>query len=362
MNITIVAGARPNFMKIAPITKVIDTARRQGKEISYQLVYTGTPEDDSIDISLFSDLNMQAPDAYLYIKEKNPVRSVARLMMAFDDYLTKHPTQVVLVVDDLTPTMACTLVAKKHRLKVAHISAGTRSFDINMPKELNNIIIDGLSDYLFVAGMAANRNLNQSGMQSNNIYHVGNILIDTLRHNRGRLIRPLWFSTFGLEEKNYLLLTINRHALLSNRQNLRALIETAVREAGNRPIVAPLHSYVRDAVRSLNIKADNLHILPTQSYLAFGYLLDKAFGVITDSGNIAEEATFLGIPCITLNTYAEHPETVQTGTNELVGEDPARLSEAMQALMSGRWKQGNLPEKWDGRTAERIVQMLIETV
>lgn len=359
MRITIVAGARPNFMKIAPVIRAIETAQKQGKNVSYRLIYTGVKDDTSLDASLFADLNMKAPDTYLHIREKNPVHSVAKIMMAFDDYLSLHPTQLVLVVDDLTPTMACTIVAKKHRIKVAHISAGTRSFDINMPKELNNIITDGLSDYLFVAGMVANRNLNQSGSEENNIYHVGNILIDTLRYNRNRLIRPLWFPTLGLHEKEYLLLTVNRHSLLKDEKNFSKLIRTVIQESKGIPIVAPMHSYVRKVIKKLGIEADNFHVLPPQSYLSFGYLMNKAKAVITDSGNIAEETTFLGIPCITLNTYAEHPETYQIGTNELVGEDADKLSVALQTVMDGNWKTGVLPEKWDGRTADRIIQILL---
>ena len=293
MKITIVAGARPNFMKIAPITRAIEAARALGKSISYRLGYTGRKDDTSLDASLFSDLDMKAPDVYLGVESSNPTSLTAGIMVAFEQELTENPAHVVLVVDDLTATMSCAIVAKKQGIKVAHLVAGTRSFDMKMPKEVNRMITDGLSDYLFTAGMVANRNLNQTGTESENVYYVGNILIDTIRYNRNRLL-----------------------------------------------------------------KAPNLHIMPPQNYLFFGYLINKAKGIITDSGNVAEEATFLGIPCITLNTYAEHPETWRMGTNELVGEDPAELAKAMDTLMKGEWKRGELPERWDGRTAERIVQIL----
>ena len=248
---------------------------------------------------------------------------------------------------------------KKQNIKVAHLVAGTRSFDMSMPKEVNRMITDGLSDYLFTAGMVDNRNLNQTGTENETVYYVGNILIDTLRYNRNRLIKPIWFSVLGLKEHEYILLTLNRHVLLNNKENLRNLIETLLEKANGMPIVAPLHTYVRNAIKTLDITAPNLHIMPTQSYLSFGYLMNQAKAIITDSGNVAEEATFLGIPCITLNTYAEHPETWRTGTNELVGEDPAALAASMDKLMNGEWKQGTLPERWDGRTAERIVQILL---
>ena len=358
MKITIVAGARPNFMKIAPITRAIDAAKAQGKRISYRLVYTGVENDNSLDASLFADLHMKAPDAYLGVNGNNPTELTAGIMIAFERELTENPTHVVLVVDDLTATMSCAIVAKKQGIKVAHLVAGTRSFDMKMPKEVNRMITDGLSDYLFTAGMVANRNLNQTGTESENVYYVGNILIDAIRYNRNRLLKPIWFSVLGLQEGNYLLLTLNRRVLLNNKENLRQLLKTIIEKSAGMPIVAPLHTYVRNAIKELGIEAPNLHIMPPQNYLFFGYLINKAKGIITDSGNVAEEATFLGIPCITLNTYAEHPETWRMGTNELVGEDPALLAKTMDTLMHGEWKRGELPERWDGRTAERIVQIL----
>ena len=359
MKITIVAGARPNFMKIAPIVRAIDAARAQGKRISYRLVYTGKRDDTSLDPSLFVDLNMKKPDVYLGVSELNPTALTVGIMLAFEQELMENPAHLVLVVDDLTSTMSCAIVAKKQGVKVAHLVAGTRSFDMTMPKEVNRMITDGLSDYLFTAGMIANRNLNQTGTEHETVFHVGNILIDTIRYNRNRLIKPLWFPVLGLKEQEYILFTMNRHALLRNKENLRQLLETMIQKANGTPIVAPLHAYVRDAVKALGIEASNLHIMPSQSYLSFGYLMSKAKGIVTDSGNIAEEATFLGIPCITPNTYAEHPETWRMGTNVLVGEEPAALAKAMDTLMQGEWKQGQLPERWDGRTAERIVQILL---
>jgi UDP-N-acetylglucosamine 2-epimerase (non-hydrolysing) len=346
-------------MKLAPIVRAIEIARKQGRPISSRLVSTGTEQDASLDASLFADLQMKAPDAYLDVDATDPILLAAHVMIAFDRELKKNPASVVLVVDDLTATMSCAIVAQKRQIKVAHLVAGTRSFDLHAPKEVNRIITDGLSDYLFTAGMAANRNLNQTGTEAEHVYHVGNILIDTIRFNRGRLIQPLWFPVLGLKRKEYLLLTINRRVLLEDEKNLKALLTVLIDNAGGLPVIAPLHAYVRDALMRIGIAAPNLHIFPPQSYLSFGYLMNNANAIITDSGNVAEEATFLGIPCITLNTYAEHPETHRSGTNELVGESPQALNGAMQTLMAGNWKTGNLPERWDGRTAERIVQILL---
>ena len=343
MKITIVSGARPNFMKIAPICRAIDAAKEAGKDISYRIVYTGPQDDTSLDASLFSDHSQVA----------------ASIMLAFEKELTAHPAQVVLVVDDMTATMSCSIVAKKRGLKVAHVIAGTRSFDMNMPREVNRTIVDAISDYLFTAGMVANRNLNQEGMIPDYIHYVGNILIDTIRFNRHRLIQPVWFSTLGLKKGEYLLLTLNRHDLLAKKAVLQSLLQTLLEKADGMSIVAPLHPYVQNAVKSLELNAPNLHILPPQSYLHFGFLINQAKGIVTDSGNIAEEATFLDVPCITLNTYAEHPETWRIGTNELVGENSFALSASLHKLLHEGWKHTTLPDRWDGRTAERIVQTLL---
>ncbi len=359
MKITIVAGARPNFMKIAPIVRAIENARTQGKRISYRLVYTGPENDESLDPSLFADLQIKAPNIYLGVGSRNPSQLAAGIMIAFDKELTENPAHVVLVVDDLTATMSCAITAKKHNIRVAHLVAGTRSFDMQMPKEANRMIIEGLSDYLFIAGMIANRNLNQTGVENENIYYVGNILIDSIRYNRNRLLCPVWFPVLGLKEKKYILLTLNRRQLINNKGKFRNLMKQLIEKAGNTPIVAPLHPYMRDAVKELNLNSPQLHLLPPQSYLYFGYLMNHAQVIVTDSGNVAEEATFLGIPCLTLNTYAEHPETCRIGTNVLVGEDPQLLGETLEKALTGDWKQGELPERWDGHTAERIVQILL---
>lgn len=359
MKITIVSGARPNFMKIAPLCRAMDTARERGKDITYRVVYTGPEDDESLEASLFSDLDMRKPDGYLGVSGHDHSAVAAAIMLAFERELDEHPAQVVLVVDDMTATMSCSIVAKKRGLKVAHVIAGTRSFDMNMPREVNRTIVDAISDYLFTAGMVANRNLNQEGMIPDYIHYVGNILIDSIRYNRHRLVEPLWFKSLGLKKGNYLLLTLNRHSLLEKKAVLTSLLQAVINESKGLPIVAPLHPYVEKVVKSLELNAPNLYTLPPQSYLHFGFLINQAKGIVTDSGNIAEEATFLDVPCITLNTYAEHPETWRIGTNELVGENSFALTDALRRLMSGDWKHATLPDRWDGRTAERIVQTLI---
>ncbi|NMA75227.1 MAG: UDP-N-acetylglucosamine 2-epimerase (non-hydrolyzing) [Bacteroidales bacterium] len=358
MRITIVAGARPNFMKIAPLIRSIEKDKELGKDISYRLIYTGKQDDLSIDATLFYDLQIKGPDNYLGIDCKDPIEQIAQIMIEFNKELKQNPAHIVLVVDDLSATMSCSIVAKKQGCKVAHLVAGTRSFNMDMPKELNRLITDGLSNYLFTAGTTANRNLDYTGTEREKVFHVGNILIDNIRYNRSRIKKPIWFDLLKLQEKQFILLTLNRRDLISQNNTFSNLIKSIIETARNIPIVAPLHGYVQQAIESLKIECNTLHLLPPQSYLNFIYLIDQAKVIITDSGNVAEEATFLGTPCITVNDYAEHPETWRLGTNVLVGENPVKLKQKLTEALNNEWKQGVLPERWDGRTAERILQIL----
>ena len=360
MKITIIAGARPNFMKIAPLIRSIQAAQTEGKNIQARLVYTGTKQDNSLETSLFKDLDMPSPDAYLNVESNDFFQRLASIIVAFAEELDNHPADLVMVVDDLTPTMACSIVARKKGIKIAHLVAGIRSFDMNMPKELNRMITDGLSDILFTAGMTANRNLNQTGTEQKHVHFVGNILMDTLRHNHNRFIKPNTFTSLNLQEKTYILLTLNRRSLIEKEETLSEIFKT-LQTKTNVPIVIPAHDYVKDKISKLDINSNWIHIIEPQPYLAFGYLTTHAQAIITDSGNVAEEATFMGIPCITLNNYAEHPETVSIGSNFLAGENGEALAEGLQLLKEGKWKKSQLPERWDGRTAERIVQTLLET-
>lgn len=359
MNICIVAGARPNFIKIAPIVWAIEKQQPQVRDLDYTLVYTGREDDPTLEASLFDDLQLQRPTVYLGASCENLNELTGQVMQAFEQYLKNHPTDVVIVVDDLASTMAAAIVAKKQGLYLAHLVAGTRSFDISMPKEINRLVIDGLSDLLFTAGLGSNSIVTREGAENDKVYMVGNILMDTLRRNRERFVRPAVLEEKGIADGQYLVLTLNRKALLQNKKKLERLLNHLIGAANGMPIIAPLRDSARQTIEEINLQPSSLILHPSLSYLEFGYLTQHACGIITDSGNVAEEATFNGVPCITLNNYTEHMETVSQGTNVLVGEDPDRLSTATEKLIRGEWKRSTLPDRWDGRAAERIVYTLL---
>lgn len=364
MNICIFVGARPNFIKIAPIIRAIDSAKAEGKDVSHSLVYAGREDDPTLEPSLFDDLQMQRPDVFLGVDCENLNELTGQVMSAFERYLQEHKTDTVIVVDDLASTMAAAIVTKKQGIRLAHLVAGTRSFDISMPKEINRLVIDGLSDLLFTAGIGGNSAATREGAESSKIYMVGNILMDTLRFNHQRFHRPQIMDELHLAERQYIVLTLNRKVLIGNTDELRALLVSLMSHRGDIPVVAPLRGRAAEAVE--RIVAENpllfegLHVVSPLGYLEFGWLTAHAKGIVTDSGNVAEEATFNSVPCITLNSYTEHIETVKTGSNVLVGEDPVRLGEEMARLAVGEWKHCGIPDRWDGRSAERIVQTLIE--
>ena len=349
-NICIVAGARPNFVKVAPLVRAI----RKSGLADYHLVYAGREDDPTLESSLFDDLQMPRPDSYLGVDSVSLNEITSRVMGEFDRFLDTHPADVVIVVDDLASTMAAAIVTKKRGIRLAHLVAGTRSFDINMPKEINRLVIDALSDYLFTAGVRSTGVATREQAESSQTYMVGNILMDTLRFNHDRLQRPALMDRVS---GRYIVLTLNRRALLADEEKMRRMVEAMTDAAGDIPIIAPLRP---DAAKVLDGYDVKILVVSPLSYLEFGWLTAHAAGVITDSGNVAEEATFNGVPCITLNNYTEHQETVSVGSNVLVGEDTDKLREAVGNMVRGEWKKCALPDRWDGRTAERIIQIITQ--
>ena len=353
----LVAGARPNFVKVAPLLRAFDKA--EGAECT--LVYAGREDDPTLEPSLFDDLQMRRPDVFLGVDSPRMNEITAQVMSRLDSYLDEHPADVVIVVDDLASTMAAAITAKKRGIRVAHLVAGTRSFDINMPKEVNRLVIDALSDYLFTAGVKSNSvATREQQTESAQTFMVGHILMDTLRYNRSRFTPP---STIDLSPSSYIVLTLNLRVLLSDESQLRQMLQTLVSETADVPIVAPLRGQALGVVvrllTKLGVSSSKFRVVAPLPYLEFGWLMVHARAIVTDSGNVAEEATFNGVPCITLNDYTEHQETVTVGTNVLVGSDVAKLSAALQQLLRGEWKKSALPDRGDSRSAERIVQILL---
>lgn len=362
MNICIVCGARPNFIKVAPVIRAIETAKAQGEPVDYRLVYSGEKSDPTLEDGLFEDLQIRRPDVYLGVTCINLNELTGQVMSAFEAYLQQYPTDTVIVVDDLASTMAAAIVTKKQGIRLVHLVAGTRSFDIRMPKEINRLVIDGLSDILFTAGMSSSSIVNREGAELSKVYMVGNVLIDNMRFNRNRLVRPALFDELGLDDRGYVVFTLNRRALIGNKENLQKMLEALARNNRGMKIIAPLRGPAKEAVVECQRQIGKAVLTPADPlpYLEFSYLTAHAAGVITDSGNVAEEATFNQVPCITLNSYTEHEETVKVGTNVLVGEDAGLLGEAYRKMESGEWKEAGLPDRWDGRSAERIVRTLLE--
>ncbi|MBQ7514200.1 MAG: UDP-N-acetyl glucosamine 2-epimerase [Prevotella sp.] len=355
--VCIFTGARPNFVKVAPIIAAIERT----EHLDYDLVYAGREDDATLEPTLFSDLGMPRPDVFLGVDCENLNELTGRVMSEMERYLEEYPdVATVIVVDDLASTMAAAIVTKKRGLRLAHLVAGTRSFDIKMPKEINRLVIDGLSDLLFTAGVAQSSIATREGAEMHKIYVVGNILMDSLRQNHERWQRPACMK--DMADGAYLVFTLNRKALMADKENLTLMLQTIDRQAQGVKVIAPLRGRAKELVQQIadEQQLSNIVVVDALGYLEFGYLTQHAKGIITDSGNVAEEATWNQVPCITLNSYTEHQETVKVGTNVLVGEDAVKLEAALQDMMAGRWKEGALPDRWDGRTAERIVRILME--
>ncbi|MDB2463130.1 UDP-N-acetylglucosamine 2-epimerase (non-hydrolyzing) [Algibacter sp.] len=359
MNIIIVAGARPNFMKIAPIIEAIQNKKKEGFNINYRLVHTGQHYDKNLSGTFFEELNIPLPDSNLEVKSGTQAEQTAAIMIGFENELMVNKCDLVMVVGDVTSTMACTIVAKKAGIKVAHVEAGIRSGDMRMPEEINRIVTDSLTDYFFTTSSYANKNLGAVGVPKSKIFFVGNVMIDTLLKNENRLAKPLLWEDLNLSEKKYMVMTLHRPSNVDEEQQLKQLITQIVTLGKDYPIIFPVHPRTKKLLNNLNLNFDNLYYVNPLGYLEFNYLVKNALAVVTDSGGITEETTVMNVPCITLRDSTERPETCDIGTNILVGSDSEKIKNAFNILLSGTWKQGIIPELWDGNAAKRIVHHLI---
>lgn len=356
--IDIIVGARPNFMKVAPIINAIKKRQKEGSQLKFRLIHTGQHYDHRLSDSFFSQLNIPLPNVNLEVGSGTQAEQTGAIMIRYEKLLNNEPSKLCVVVGDVTSTMACAITAQKMGIPVAHVEAGIRSGDWTMPEEINRIVTDSISNYFFTTSCSANSNLVKLGVQKDNIFFVGNTMIDTLLANLRRLKPPAFWGDLELVKGEYLILTLHRPSNVDSVNHFKDILLAVGEFSCGLPIVFPVHPRTAKSLLDIQSFPQHLHIVEPQPYLEFNYLVKNSKAVITDSGGITEEATVLGIPCMTLRDTTERPETVQTGTNELIGTELINLQSAMTKLFDGHWKHGSIPEKWDGKTAERIVTVL----
>ena len=355
MLIDIIAGARPNFMKIAPIIRAIDRRRVAGGRLERRLVHTGQHYDARMSGDFFEQLGIPLPDVNLGVGSGSQAAQTGAIMQGYEKLLSEAPSALCLVVGDVNSTMACAITAQKAGVPVAHVEAGIRSGDWSMPEEINRLATDAVTNWFFTTSEHANSNLRHAGVADDRIFFVGNTMIDTLLANLDRLRAPVFALDHALEAGGYLVLTLHRPANVDDPQALRDMLDAICAGARMLPVVFPVHPRTAKSICDAANLPPNLLVVDPQPYLEFNWLVKHARAVVTDSGGVTEETTVLGIPCLTLRDNTERPETIELGTNELVGTSTERIAPALDRVFAGTWKKGSIPPLWDGRTGERIV-------
>lgn len=358
MKILNVVGARPNFMKVAPLHRAFEA---HGGFTS-RIVHTGQHYDARMSDIFFRQLEMPEPHVYLGIGGGSHTEQTARIMLAFEQTLKEEQPDLVLVVGDVNSTLACSLVAAKALVPVAHVESGLRSGDMTMPEEVNRILTDRISDFLFVTEQSGLDNLKNEGVPDEKVFFVGNCMIDALVHFREKAASSPVLQDLGLGGQRYVLMTMHRPGNVDHEDGLRRMVELVERLSAHSPVVLPLHPRTRKRLSEVGLDArfeaiPQMHLLEPQGYLEFLHLMEHAAVVVTDSGGVQEETTFLQVPCITLRPSTERPITITMGTNELMDLDPAAVEARVQALLR-EGVSGRVPPLWDGRAAERIAGIL----
>ena len=347
-----VVGARPNYMKIAPVLRAL-----AARSIPARLVHTGQHYDAALSKLFFDELGMPQPDANLEVGSGSHAAQTAEIMKRFEPLLLKERPSVVLVVGDVNSTIACALVAVKEGIPVAHVEAGLRSFDRTMPEEINRVLTDQISELLFTTERAAAANLAREGIDASRVHFVGNVMIDTLSLFLAKAVAP-----DGLAKQGYAVLTLHRPSNVDDPQTLGRLLRVLGELSAKIPIVFPAHPRTVQRLAALPqakaLSGDRFMQRPPLGYLEMLGLMRDAKLVLTDSGGIQEETTALGVPCVTLRENTERPITVEEGTNTVVGSDPARIVAVVDGILAGGGKRGRRPELWDGKAAERIAAVL----
>jgi UDP-N-acetylglucosamine 2-epimerase (non-hydrolysing) len=359
LKIAAVVGARPNFVKIAPIVAELRTR----PEASVTLIHTGQHYDAPMSDAFFANLELPDPDVNLHVQASSATAQVAEIMLRLEPVLAKARPDIVLVVGDVNSTLAGALTAAKMGFRLAHVEAGLRSFDWTMPEEINRVLTDSVSDFLFTTEQTANENLAREGVRPEQIHFVGNVMIDTLFRYRERARESSIVERLGVQPRGYSLLTLHRPSNVDAEETLIPLLGVIARIQSESPVVFPVHPRTRRQLERVNghmPAMTNLHLVDPLPYLDFLQLMTHASCVLTDSGGIQEETTALGIPCLTLRRNTERPITASRGTNRVVGVEPEAIYDHWRRAVEGRWPAGELPELWDGKAAQRIVQVLVE--
>ena len=345
-------------MKIAPIIDAIHNAQGNGIAIKFRLIHTGQHYDKNMSDSFFEQLGIPKPEVNLGAGGGTQAEQTAAIMVGYEKLLLEEKSDLCLVVGDVTSTMACAIVAQKLHVPVAHVEAGIRSGDWTMPEEINRMVTDSITNYFFTTTPEAGNNLKIIGITDNRIHWVGNTMIDTLVKHRPRFLKPEVWDKLNLKKGGYIMMTLHRPANVDEEGKLKSLMQEIITHSNSLPLIFPVHPRTSKILQNLGIEDDRLHLIDPLGYLEFNFLVENSKAVITDSGGITEETTVMGIPCMTLRDNTERPETVTIGSNELIGTDPSAIKPAMEKLFAGKWETGSIPEKWDGKTAERIVAVL----
>lgn len=360
MLVDIIAGARPNFMKIAPIIRAIEARQAEGSPLRYRLIHTGQHYDRNMSGAFFEQLGIPDPDMNLSVGSGTQAEQTAGIMVAYERVLLDAPCDLCLVVGDVTSTMACAIVARKLHIEVAHVEAGIRSGDWRMPEEINRVVTDAITNHFFTTTVSAGQALRASGTPEDAIHFVGNTMIDTLVANLGNLTPPDFVAERGLVPGGYFVVTLHRPGNVDESARALGLLKVISDAAGELPVVFPIHPRTEKMLQDAHDSLPNIFAVPPQAYHQFNWLVRNAKGVITDSGGISEETTVMGIPCMTLRDTTERPETIDMGTNVLIGSDMDLLAQCIARVLQGGWKSGAIPEKWDGRAGVRIAAILDE--
>ena len=358
--VDLIVGARPNFMKVASLFHALRSLSKKKINFKFRLIHTGQHYDKKMSKNFFTELDIPQPDINFNVRSGTHAEQTAKIMISYERLLDKSPSDMSIVVGDVNSTIACAIAAKKRNIPVAHIEAGLRSYDWTMPEEVNRVVTDSISNYFFTTSDTATNYLIKRGFHIESIFFVGNTMIDNLNNNIHRFRKPLFWDKLKLEKKKYLLLTLHRPANVDQEDELLNILEKISSLSNNLTILFPVHPRTSNKVKKSISKIENLHLLEPQTYLEFMYLLNNSMAIITDSGGITEESTVLGVPCMTVRNNTERPETVEIGTNRIIGTNPEKFKPWFEKLYDEKWPSGQIPLKWDGKSGERIINILID--